>query len=68
MGFWCVPVQNENKSKRGLRQPKELSALGHKQTLEQASEMSALPTKADMRPAVQKYPLSARSGHSWPLG
>ena len=40
-----------------------MSALGHKQTLEQASEMSALPTKADMRLAVQKCPLSAKSGH-----
>jgi hypothetical protein len=40
-----------------------MSAMGHKQTLEQASEMSALPTKADMRLAVQKCPLSARSGH-----
>jgi hypothetical protein len=36
--------------------------MGHKQTLEQASEMSALPTKADMRLAVQKCPLSAKSG------
>ena len=33
----------------------------HKQTLEQASEMSALPTKADMRLAVQKCPLSAKA-------
>ena len=32
MGFWCVPVQNENKSKRGLRHPKEVSALGQKRT------------------------------------
>ena len=40
-----------------------MSALGHKQTLEQASEMSALPTKADMRLAIQKCPLSANSGH-----
>ena len=40
-----------------------MSTLGHKQTLEQASEMSALPTKADMRPAVQKCLLSAISGH-----
>ena len=31
-----------------------ISALGHKQTLEQASEMSALPTRADMRLAVQR--------------
>ena len=38
-----------------------MSALGHKQTLEQASEMSALPTKADMCLAVQKCPLSATS-------
>jgi hypothetical protein len=38
-----------------------MSALGHKQTLEQASEMSALPTKADMRLAIQKCPLSAKS-------
>ena len=30
-----------------------ISALGHKQTLEQALEMSALPTKADMRLAVE---------------
>ena len=37
--------------------------LGHKQTLQQASEMSALPTKADMRLAIQKCLLSARSGH-----
>ena len=36
---------------------------GHKQTLEQASEMSALPTKADKRLAVQKCPLSAITGH-----
>ena len=36
-----------------------MSALGHKQTLEQASEMSALLTKADMRIAIQKCPLSA---------
>jgi hypothetical protein len=45
-----------------------MSALGHKQTLEQASEMSALPTKADMRLAVQKCPLCAMSGRelrSW---
>jgi len=41
-----------------------MSALGHKQTLEQASEMSALPTKADMRLAVQKCPLSAINRHS----
>ena len=40
-----------------------MSAMGHKQTLEQASEMSALPTKADMRLAIQKCPLSARSRH-----
>jgi hypothetical protein len=42
----------------------EMSAMGHKQTLEQASEMSALPTKADMRLAIQKCPLSAMNGHS----
>ena len=51
----------------GLRSPAKrlppMSALGHKQTLEQASEMSALPTKADMRLAVQKCPLSANSRH-----
>ena len=29
-----------------------MSALGHKQTLEQASEMSALPTKADISAPV----------------
>ena len=40
------------------------SALGHKQALEHASEMSALPTKADMRLGVQKSPLSAKSRHS----
>ena len=40
-----------------------MPALGHKQTLEQASEMSALPTKADMHVAIQKCPLSARSRH-----
>ena len=39
-----------------------MSALGHKQTLEQASEMSVLPAKADMRLAAQKCPLSAKSG------
>ena len=39
-------------------------ALGHKQTLEQASEMSALPTKPDMRLAVQKCPLSAINRHA----
>jgi hypothetical protein len=38
-----------------------MSAKCHKQTLEQASEMSALPTKADMRLAIQKCPLSAKS-------
>ena len=43
------------------------SAMGHKRTWEQASEMSALPTKADMQLAVQKCPLSAMSGHSDPL-
>ena len=41
-----------------------MSALGHKQTLKQASAMSALPTKADMRLAVQKCPLSATNGHA----
>ena len=40
-----------------------MSALGHKQTLEQSSEMSALPTKADMRLAIQKCPLRAISRH-----
>ena len=40
-----------------------MSALGHKQTLEQPWEMSALPTKADMRLAVQKCPLSANTGN-----
>ena len=48
-----------------------MSALGHKRTLEQASEMSALPPKADMRLAIQKCPLSAINGHLrghvWPL-
>jgi hypothetical protein len=44
--------------------PRAPSGMGHKQTLEQALEMSALPTKADMRLAVQKCPLSARSSHS----
>ena len=43
--------------------PALMSAMGHKQTLEQASEMSALPTKADMRLAVQKCPLCAINGH-----
>ena len=38
-----------------------MSALGHKQTLEQASEMSALPSKADMRLAVQKCQLTPPS-------
>ena len=38
------------------------SALGQEQTLEQASEMSAFLTKADMRLAVQKCSLSATSG------
>ena len=39
-----------------------MSTLGHKQTLEQASEMSALPPKADML-SVEKCLLSAKSGH-----
>src|SRR5512143_1430678 len=55
-----------------------MSALGHKQMLDQASEMSALPTKADMRLAsrnVRKVPIAdvrvfeiglIRS-HSWPI-
>ena len=38
-----------------------MSVMGHKQTLEQASEMSALHTKADMRLAAQKCPLNANS-------
>jgi hypothetical protein len=48
----------------GVKASRPMSAMGHKQTLEQASETAALPTKADMRPAVQKCPLSARSGHA----
>jgi len=41
-----------------------MSAMGQKLMLEQASEMSGLPTKAEMRLAIQKCPLSARSGHA----
>ena len=41
------------------------SGMGHKQTLEQASEMSALPPKADVRRAHSKSPLCANSRHCW---
>ena len=44
-----------------------MSALGHWQTLEQASEMSALPTKADTHLAIQKCPLGANTGSSFTL-
>ena len=43
-----------------------MSALGQKQTSRHVRDMSALPTKADMRLAVQKCPLSANNRHqSW---
>src|SRR6185369_9589996 len=41
-----------------------MSAMGHKQTLEQASERSALPLNSGHDPSDDECPLSAISGHS----